>query len=126
MTTQAQIFFDLFPGRVICVSGTKGKSTTATLIFEVMQETGFSVALIGNIGSPVLNLWENPLPEWVVYETSSYMLDGLVKQNEISLLLNIYPDHLGWHGGIEGYARAKLSLLSGSKNTFIGSEVLKK
>lgn len=111
ITTQAQLFFDYYPGKIIAVSGTKGKSTTATLIYKTLQEAGKKVQLIGNIGNPVLEyLPENFLDEeeYVVFEVSSYMLENLHKKNYISVLVNIYPDHLDWHQGFQNYLQAKL------------------
>ena len=55
ITSQVQIFFDHYQGKIIAVSGTKGKSTTSTLIYETIKRSGKNVKLIGNIGNPVLN-----------------------------------------------------------------------
>ena len=80
ITSQAQIFFDFYQGRIIAVSGTKGKSTTATLIYEICKHAGKDIQLIGNIGNPVLDYLDIDDPasqqnQYVVFEISSYMLE---------------------------------------------------
>lgn len=139
ITSQAQIFFDNYAGKVIAITGTKGKSTTSTLIYGVLKNAGFQVKLVGNIGNPVLaevdldtaltptlSLWERVQYDYIVYELSSYMLDWLTKKNYISILLNIYPDHLDWHHGFENYSQAKLNILRWSEHNLIGYQVEKK
>ncbi len=131
ITSQAQIFFDYYQGKIIAVSGTKGKSTTATLIYETLKYAKKNVQLIGNIGNPVLdyldsNHLESQKNEYVVFEVSSYMLEGLKKNNYISVLLNIYADHIDWHKGFENYRDAKINLLNGSKHNIVRDEILEK
>ncbi len=128
ITSQAQLFFDYYQGKIIAISGTKGKSTTATLTYETLKTAGKSVQLIGNIGNPVLDYLNiqdlsKQQEEMVVFEISSYMLDGLKKHNYISVLLNIYADHLDWHEGFENYKNAKLNILSGSEHLLIRDEI---
>jgi len=72
--------------------------------------------LVGNIGNPVLD--EIDFIEeydYVVLELSSYMLDTLKKQNYISVLGSVFPEHLDWHGSFQAYAKAKLNVLNGSQ-----------
>jgi len=113
ITSQAQIFFDYYQGKIIAVSGTKGKSTTCTLICEMLKNAKKDVQLIGNIGNPVLDFLDikNPASqknEYVAFEVSSYMLEGLKKNNYISVLLNIYSDHIDRHNGFENYKNAAI------------------
>lgn len=80
ITSQAQIFFDYYQGKIIAVSGTKGKSTTSTLIYETLKHAKKNVQLIGNIGNPVLDYLDienlkSQKEEYVVFEVSSYMLE---------------------------------------------------
>jgi len=80
ITSQAQIFFDNYQGKIIAVSGTKGKSTTCTLIYETLKHAKKDVKLIGNIGYPVLDFLDIKKPEsqkneYAVFEVSSYMLE---------------------------------------------------
>lgn len=83
--------------KTICITGSNGKTTTTTLIYEIMRDAGKSVALAGNIGTSlalqVVTL--NPQPDWYVIELSSFQLDGMFDfRAGIALLLNITPDHL--------------------------------
>ncbi len=131
ITSQAQIFFDYYQGKIIAVSGTKGKSTTSTLIYETLKHAKKEVQLIGNIGNPVLDYLdlknlESQKDTYVVFEVSSYMLEGLTKKNYISVLLNIYSDHIDRHDGFENYKNAKLNLLNGSQYNLLRDEILDK
>lgn len=94
--------------RYIGITGTNGKSTTTTLIGHILKESGSSMEMGGNLGIPVLDL--NPLNEDGTYvlEVSSYQLE--ISPNlhfNVGVLLNITPDHLDRHGGMEGYIAAK-------------------
>lgn len=131
ITSQAQIFFDLYQGKIIAISGTKWKSTTCTLMYEVLQAAGKKVQLIGNIGNPMLDYvniknLSSQQDEYAVCEVSSYMLEWLTKKNYISVLLNIYPDHLDWHQWFDNYQKAKFSLVYGSEYNFMRHEILTK
>ncbi len=100
--------------RVIAITGTNGKSTTAALTAHVLGASGMKVSLGGNIGTPILDL--EPLADDRVYviEFSSYQIDltpGL--DATIAALLNIAPDHLDRHGTLENYARVKARIFSG-------------
>jgi UDP-N-acetylmuramoylalanine--D-glutamate ligase len=92
----------------IAITGTNGKSTTTALIGHILAQAGRPVAVGGNLGTPALDL--ETLDERGVYvlELSSYQLE-LVPQAGfgVSILLNITPDHLGRHGGMDGYIAAK-------------------
>jgi UDP-N-acetylmuramoylalanine--D-glutamate ligase len=94
--------------KFLAVTGTNGKSTTTALIAHICKSVGMNVAMGGNIGVPVCDLPE--LGEGGVYvlETSSYQLDLLEETRfNVSVLLNITPDHLDRHGGMAGYIAAK-------------------
>lgn len=106
------------------MTATKGKSTTSTLIAEVIRAAGLSVELVGNIGKPVLDCIDfyRP-PEYIVYELSSYMLEYCHPRCHVAVLGNIFPDHLGYHEGFENYRDAKLSILENATHRVIGSQV---
>lgn len=94
--------------RYIGVTGTNGKSTTTSLIAHILQESGMRVEVGGNLGIPAMDL--NPLNEDGIYvlEVSSYQLETAPSLHfNVSILLNISPDHLERHGGLEGYINAK-------------------
>lgn len=129
ISSQAQIFFDCFQWKILAVSWTKGKSTTSTLICETLKNAGKKVQLIGNIGNPVLDYLDREHPEsqkdeYVVFEVSSYMLEWLKKNNYISVLLNIYSDHIDRHAWFENYKAAKLNILNGSKYNIVRDEIV--
>lgn len=108
ITSATKIFFDNFKGKIIGVTGTKGKSTTASLIYEVLKSGGLDVYLAGNIGHPSLELLdrldENSI---VIYELSSFQLEDLNVSPHIAVITNIYPEHLDHHGNFGFYMEAK-------------------
>ncbi len=112
--SQTQLFFGNYSGKVIGITGTKGKSTTSTLLFELLKTAWYDVKLVWNIGSPVLDeidfLWE--IHDYVIYELSSYMLQDFVPHLHIGYLNNIYPCHLDWHfDSFNIYREAKVNIL---------------
>ncbi len=97
--------------RFIAVSGTNGKSTTTTLIAHILATAGRQVAAGGNLGTPALDLPSLGGEGSYVLELSSYQLELLDKATfDIAVLLNITPDHLARHDGMDGYIAAKASL----------------
>lgn len=125
--TQTQFFFQRYKWKVITITASKGKSTMTTLIYQILKDAGKNVKLVWNIGTPVLDeINEDKIYEYVVYELSSYMLDWLQKQNHISVLGSIFPEHLDWHGSMENYVQTKLNILKGSKVNVVQRETMKK
>lgn len=98
--------------RTIAITGTKGKSTTTALVAHLLRRAGLKVALAGNIGMPLLDLLDPPVePDWWVLELSSFQITDLDAVPEIGAVLNLYPEHLDWHLGVERYFRDKMRLL---------------
>ncbi|HXM71339.1 MAG TPA: UDP-N-acetylmuramoyl-L-alanine--D-glutamate ligase, partial [Thermoanaerobaculia bacterium] len=97
---------------VVGITGSKGKSTTATLTFRVLAEAGRKAVLAGNIGKPCLDLLEEVLASGAitVLELSSYQCSDLVLGTSVAVFLSLFPEHMDWHGGVEAYFAAKLRL----------------
>jgi len=110
VTTPSNLWFATHRGqRSVCVTGTKGKSTTSALLAHVLAACGFSVRLAGNIGKPLLECDDRGVDWWVI-ELSSYQLADLEAEPTLAVILNLSPEHLDWHGGFESYSRDKLRL----------------
>ncbi len=95
---------------VIGVTGTKGKSTTATVIAHLLRAAGTPVELAGNIGRPVIELLDTPLDTWVVCELSSYQIADLEVGPEVAVMTNLYREHTDWHGSEAQYRADKLRI----------------
>jgi UDP-N-acetylmuramoyl-L-alanine---L-glutamate ligase len=110
-TAMAVWLEDFADARVVAVTGTKGKSTTAALTAAILGEQGMDVALIGNIGVPVTDAYDRPLADAYVVEVSSYQAAEVTVSPGAIVLTSLAPDHLDWHGGEETYYRDKLRLV---------------
>jgi UDP-N-acetylmuramoylalanine--D-glutamate ligase len=116
VTSAIKIFFDECPGKIIGVTGTKGKGTTCSLIYEILKADGRDVYLSGNIGKPYLEL----LPKlkndsWIVMEMSSFQLIDMDTSPHVAVVLNITVDHLDWHKDREEYVSAKKNIVAHQK-----------
>ncbi len=98
------------PERIIGVTGTKGKSTTATMIEQIITTTHRSVALAGNIGVPVTQISEDI--DVVVLEVSSYQASDCTTSPAIGVLTALGEDHITWHGTLERYHRDKTNVFA--------------
>ncbi len=117
-TTATNIFFANKGDHIIVgVTGSKGKSTTASLIYHILKESGKAVYLAGNIGIPALQLLVTPHDPKaiVVYELSSYQLDDIAFSPHISVIVSLFPDHMNYHGSKEQYYEAKHAIIAHAK-----------
>ncbi len=108
-STASSLWFSQHPNaKTICITGTKGKSTTAAIVTHLLRQAGLKVQLAGNIGKPLLDCDEDA--DWWVIELSSYQLVDLEARPTIAALLNLTDEHLDWHGGSVAYRQDKLRL----------------
>jgi UDP-N-acetylmuramoylalanine--D-glutamate ligase len=96
-------------GKMLAITGSNGKTTTTTLVGEILEKAGFTTLVGGNIGVPVISLIDRSTDEtWSVLEVSSFQLESTQQFHpRIAVILNITPDHLDRHGSFENYALAK-------------------
>lgn len=112
ISSAINVFFEKCPGKVIGVTGTKGKGTTSTLIYSILINAGKDVYLAGNIGTSYLSI----LPKLnkdsiVIMELSSFQLIDLKRSPDIAVILNITSDHMDWHKSQEEYLEAKKNIV---------------
>ena len=109
ITSHMEILFELVDRRrIIAVTGTKGKSTTTSLLYKIARDAGLEVILGGNIGEPPLLHLDRATEKTVfVLELSSYQLEPLRSSPHIAVLLNIVPEHLDYHASLADYVSAK-------------------
>ncbi len=111
-TAMALWLEDVAGERVVAVTGTKGKSTTAALTAAVLAADGWDVELLGNIGVPVTTAYDRPPAGVWVVEVSSFQAADVTRTPGVVVLTGLAPDHLDWHGGVEAYYRDKLRLVT--------------
>ncbi|HDL19203.1 MAG TPA: UDP-N-acetylmuramoyl-L-alanine--D-glutamate ligase [Bacteroidetes bacterium] len=111
ITSQADLFLREFGRQTIGITGTKGKSTTVSLIYHLLKRTGRSALLMGNIGLPAFDFLEKIRKnDLIVYELSAHQLEFVHSSPHIAVLLNLFPEHLDYFGTFERYKKAKLNI----------------
>src|SRR3972149_241566 len=113
LTSQTKLFFELCPTKnIIGVTGTKGKGTTSSLIYEMLKADGRDAYLGGNIGVPPFDFLEKLTKDsWVVLELSSFQLLDLARSPHIAVFLMVTSEHLDYHKDVLEYISAKRNLL---------------
>ncbi|MDR0952344.1 MAG: UDP-N-acetylmuramoyl-L-alanine--D-glutamate ligase [Oscillospiraceae bacterium] len=111
VTSEMEVFFAVCPCKTIAVTGSDGKTTTTTIISELLKEAGYTVFLGGNIGAPLLSRVPEMSPsDFAVLELSSFQLHSMVCRPDIAVITNVSPNHLDVHPDFEDYVGAKRSI----------------
>lgn len=112
VTSEMEVFFDLCPCKIIAVTGSDGKTTTTTIISELLKAEGKTVHLGGNIGTPLLPIIEQINPEdYAVVELSSFQLISMRKSPDIAVVTNLAPNHLDIHKDMQEYIDSKKNII---------------
>lgn len=124
--SEIELAYRFLKGKIVGITGSNGKSTTATLTHKILKDGGFEALLAGNIGTPLISLVEDSKDEHIfVTEISSFQLQHVKDFSaSVSVFLNISPDHLDWHSSFAEYFEAKKKLLSTQKKE--GQAILNK
>ena len=112
ITSQTDLFLEEFHSQIIGITGTKGKSTTSTLIYHLLKESGRDTILAGNIGIPIFDVIEKISNKTIiVFELSAHQLQFIHRSPHIGILLNVFEEHLDHFGTFEAYRNAKLNII---------------
>jgi UDP-N-acetylmuramoylalanine--D-glutamate ligase len=112
ISSETKLFFSLCQAPIVGITGSSGKTTTTSLVGEIMQAEGYRTFVGGNIGSPLLTFVEEIEPQdKVVMELSSFQLEVLDQSPHIAAILNLSPNHLDRHGSMDDYVAAKMNIL---------------
>ena len=112
LTSEMEVFFKVCPCKIIGVTGSDGKTTTTSIIGEMLKKEGYITHVGGNIGTPLLCQADSMSPDdYVVVELSSYQLITMSKSPHIAVVTNISPNHLDTHKDIDEYVRAKQNIV---------------
>ena len=113
ITSQTDLFLGQFHAQTIGITGTKGKSTTTSLIYHLLKSSGHDAILTGNIGIPCFDIMEDIQPESiVVYELSAHQLEYVHNSPRVGVLLKIFEEHLDHFGTFEQYFKAKCNIFT--------------
>lgn len=108
ITSEMELFFETCPSKIIAVTGSDGKTTTTSLIYDMLKRAGYTCHLGGNIGHPLVAEVENIAKDDIaVVELSSFQLHTMKKSADIAVVTNVTPNHLDWHTDFEEYAMSK-------------------
>lgn len=111
ITSQLELLLEVHRDHMIGITGTKGKSTTTTLAYSILNENGIKSVLVGNIGTPAFSMIEEVDDDtYFVVEMSSHQLETLNRSPHIGVILNLFQDHLDHTGSIEAYHNAKMNM----------------
>ena len=112
LTSEMEVFFDLCPCKTIAVTGSDGKTTTTTIISELLKASGMNVRLGGNIGKPLLPEIESVNEsDCAVVELSSFQLISMRKSPDVAVVTNLAPNHLDIHKDMQEYVDSKKNII---------------
>ncbi|MBR6634400.1 MAG: UDP-N-acetylmuramoyl-L-alanine--D-glutamate ligase [Clostridia bacterium] len=123
VTGEMDLFLRFVPCKKIGITGTKGKTTTTTLTYRMLQAGGVPSMIMGNIGTPVFECIDEVIGKVAVIEMSCHQLEFAHASPDIAIFTNAYPEHLDHYNGFEGYIGAKLNIVryQDEKGLFISS-----
>ena len=111
ITSQTNLFLEFCECKIIGVTGTKGKSTTASIIYNIIKTQGYDVYLCGNIGIPIFDYIDKfKKNSIVIVEMSAYQTEFIKKSPHISIILNLFEEHLDYFESKESYFESKLNI----------------
>ncbi len=111
VTSEMEVFFELCPCTILAVTGSDGKTTTTTLISEILKAAGKTVWLGGNIGTPLLPMLDDiKVTDFAVVELSSFQLMDMRRSPHVAVVTNLAPNHLDVHKDMDEYVEAKKNL----------------
>lgn len=111
VTSEMELFFEVCPCQIIGITGSDGKTTTTTLVYEFLKHAGYVCHLGGNIGKPLLPEVEQMTEtDIAVVELSSFQLMGMKHSPHISAITNLTPNHLDYHADFNEYVQAKTAI----------------
>ena len=114
LTSEMEAFFEVCPCPIIAVTGSDGKTTTTTVISEILKADGKTVHVGGNIGTPLLDKADSMKPEDIcVLELSSFQLMTMKRPPDCAVITNLAPNHLDIHKSMEEYVDAKKNIFRG-------------
>jgi len=116
ITSNLNIFLANLKGKIIGITGSKGKGTVTTLIYKILKAGGKKTYLVGNIGQPFLNYIKYDSTNTIyVAELSSFHLENVVGKFDIGAFISFFPEHLKEHGSVNNYFKAKMNLVQNIK-----------
>ncbi len=113
ITSETQVFFEVYREQIIGITGTKGKSTVTSLIYHILKESGKDCRIAGNIGIPVFSIAESMTEDTlVVCELSCHQLEYMTVSPSCAVFLNLFEEHLDHYGTMERYHKAKKNIFT--------------
>ena len=116
LTSEMELFFELCPCKIFGVTGSDGKTTTTTLIYNILTEAGYTCHLGGNIGRPLIGDIEKiKEDDFAILELSSFQLFNMKKSADVAVITNLSENHLDWHKDFSEYIDAKKNIFMHQK-----------